>query len=145
MRSLLNYYEKKKKEAKSVTLFFGAQSPELMPFKKDLKRWKKQFDIKLSVDRKSKGWKGNVGFVTELIKKHEFPKDSVAVFCGPPIMFHVTAKILAEKGFSDDDMIVSLERNMRCGVGECLHCNIGDKLVCKDGPVFRWSEVKGLE
>jgi len=150
MRSLIKYYENKKnlKDIKSLSLFFGARTPEAIPFKHDIARWKRLFNVHLTVDKADAGWKkqkGNVGFVTKLLEKHDFPKGSVAVFCGPPIMFKFTAEILKRKGFSDDDMIVSLERNMDCGVGKCLHCNVGGKLVCEDGPVFRWSEVKGLE
>jgi len=148
MRSLIKYYESHLDEVKSLSLFFGARSPQLIPFKKDITQWKKMFDVNLTVDKPDAKWKrrkGSVGFVTKLLEKREFPLRSVAVFCGPPIMFKFTAEILNKKGFSDDDMIVSLERNMECGVGKCLHCNVGGKLVCEDGPVFRWSEIKGLE
>jgi len=148
MRSLIKYYEKKPGDVKSLSIFFGARTPQAIPFKSDIRRWKNMFSVCLSVDKPDARWKragGNVGFVTKLLEKHEFPKGSVAVFCGPPVMFEHTVGILRNKGFSDDDMIVSLERNMDCGVGKCLHCSIGGKLVCEDGPVFRWSEIKGLE
>jgi NAD(P)H-flavin reductase len=145
MRSLIKYYEENLAELRSLSLFFGDRNPQAIPFKKDITRWKKKFNVYLSVDKGGPGWKGNVGFVTELIEKHEFQKGSIAVFCGPPVMFKHTAEILNKKGFSDDDLIVSLERRMECGIGKCLHCSIGGKLVCEEGPVFRWSEVKGLE
>ncbi|RLI97265.1 MAG: oxidoreductase, partial [Candidatus Aenigmatarchaeota archaeon] len=120
MRSLIRYYERHTKEIKSLTLFFGARSPEMIPFRENIDKWKGKFDVQLSVDRASDGWKGHVGFVTDLIERYEFPEGSAAVFCGPPVMFKHTAEILKRKGFSDDDMIVSLERNMKCGIGKCL-------------------------
>lgn len=145
MRSLIRYYENNLDELRSLTLFFGDRTPKDMPFKRDLARWKRMFEVNLTVDKADSSWKGkncSVGFVTKLLEKHEFPPNSVAVFCGPPVMFRFTAEILEKKGFSDDNLIVSLERRMECGIGKCLHCNIGGKLVCEDGPVFRWSDVK---
>lgn len=145
IRSLIKYYEKNRNEVKSMHLFFGARSPEMIPFKEEINGWMKELPVHITVDKAGKGWKGNVGLVTEMLKAFNFPKDSVAVFCGPPVMFKFTAEILKSKGIKEDDMMVSLERNMRCGIGKCLHCNVGPKLVCKDGPVFRWSEIKALE
>jgi NAD(P)H-flavin reductase len=145
MRSLIRYYETHIDEIKSLNIFFGARAPDMIPFKRDIAAWKRKFNVQISVDKPDSKWKGPTGFVTKLLEKHEFHYKPIAVFCGPPVMFKFTAKILKEKGVNERDMIVSLERNMHCGVGECLHCNIGGKLVCKDGPVFRWSEIKDAE
>jgi len=145
MRSLIRYYESHSDEIKSLNIFFGARSPEMIPFKKDIREWERKFNVSVSVDKPDGKWKGHTGFVTKLLEEQDFPGNAVAVFCGPPIMFRFTAKILHDKGFSDQDMIVSMERNMQCGVGECLHCNIGGKLVCRDGPVFRWGDIMDSE
>ena len=145
MRSLIRYYETHMDEVKSLNIFFGARTPEMIPFKHDISSWKRRFNVFISVDKPDRKWKGHTGFVTDLLASQEFPMKPVAVFCGPPVMFRYTARILKDKGFNEQDMIVSLERNMQCGVGECLHCNIGGKLVCRDGPVFRWSEIKNSE
>jgi NAD(P)H-flavin reductase len=141
IRALIKYYLLNPDYFSSITLFFGAKTPEFIPFKKDIEKWEKIFPIHLTVDYGNKEWKGNVGLVTSLLEKFNLPNNSVAIFCGPPIMFKFTAEILNKKGMKNEDMIVSLERNMRCGIGKCGHCSINGKFVCTNGPNFRWSEI----
>lgn len=145
IRSLIMYYIMNRDFFSSMALFYGARNPDLLLYKYDINLWKRIFPIHLTVDAADRKWKGNVGVVTKLIDSFKMPKNPVAVVCGPPLMFRFVSQMLNKKGVSDDKIIVSLERNMHCGVGKCFHCNVGSKLVCKDGPIFRWSEVKGLE
>ena len=145
MRSFINYYLINKNRFSSLNLFYGARNPESIIYKNELNKWESIFPVHLTVDQSDNKWKGNVGVVTKLIENFQIPKNPVAMVCGPPVMFKFVSQILNNKGIDDDKIIVSLERNMHCGLGKCLHCNIGGKLVCKDGPNFKWSEVKGLE
>jgi len=145
IRSFIDYYLLNKKHFSSLVLFYGARNPKSIIYKNELEKWKKHFSVHVTVDEADKNWKGNIGVVTKLLGNFKLPKNPVAMICGPPIMFKFVSHMLNAKGVSDDKIIVSFERNMRCGIGKCFHCNIGSKLVCKDGPNFRWSEVKGLE
>jgi len=145
MRSFIEYYLLNRNKFSSLALFYGARDPGLILYKNELKEWGNIFSVKLTVDEPDGNWKGSVGVVTKLLENFEIPKNPVAMLCGPPVMFKFVTQLLNNKGISDDKIIVSLERNMHCGLGKCFHCNVGSKLVCKDGPSFRWSEVKGLE
>jgi len=101
--------------------------------------------VHVSVDRAAGGWRGNVGVVTSLIPKAPFdPYNTIALICGPEVMIRYTAMELQKRGVADDRIHVSMERNMKCGVGFCGHCQFGPKFVCKDGPVFRFDEIKKL-
>ena len=145
MRSFIKYYLMNKKRFSSLVLFYGARNPDLMIYKNELREWENIFPVNLTVDEAGNNWKGSVGVVTKLIESFQTPKNPVAMICGPPIMFKFVSQHLGSKGITDDKIIVSLERTMHCGLGKCFHCNIGSKLVCKDGPNFKWSEIKGLE
>ena len=145
IRSLIMYYILHRDQFSSMVLFYGARNPELLLYKYDINLWKSVFPVHLTVDAAGRNWKGNIGVVTKLIDSFKMPKNPVAIVCGPPLMFKFVSQMLNNKGVSDDKIIVSLERNMHCGMGKCFHCNIGGKLVCKDGPVFKWNDVRGLE
>jgi len=140
LRSLIKFLISKKKY--DISLFYGARTLELIPFKNDIKKWKKLFGVYLTVDKGNKKWKGKVGVVTDIMKKFRPPKNSIAVLCGPPVMFRFVSDILKKKGLEENDIIFSMERNMKCGIGKCGHCNIEGKFVCKDGPNFRMSELR---
>lgn len=128
-----------------ITLFYGARTPADLVFKKDLEKWKKDIDVRLSVDVGEKGWKGNVGVVTTLFDrtKRDFKRD-IALVCGPPIMIKFGVLKLLDVGFTPRNTYVSLERMMRCGIGKCGHCNVGKYYVCKDGPIFQYSQIKNI-
>jgi NAD(P)H-flavin reductase len=99
----------------------------------------------MTVDNPTPEWKGNVGVVTNLLDRVEMSKENtVAVICGPPIMMKFVIEKLKNLGFKDEQIYMSMERMMQCGIGQCGHCNIGKKYVCKDGPVFRYDELKEL-
>jgi NAD(P)H-flavin reductase len=130
-----------------VVLLHGARSPEDVLFRRELARWRASADIavSVSVDRASRGWPGDVGVVTALIPRAPFDgANAVALLCGPEIMMRFAADALARRGVHGERQFVSLERNMKCAVGFCGHCQFGPSFVCKDGPVFSYARVRGL-
>ena len=103
--------------------------------------------LRLTVDTVPRGviWDYNVGLVPILIEDVEVkPEGSVVMVCGPEVMMHFVVKALISRGFGEDQIHLSLERRMKCGVGQCGHCQIGSKYVCRDGPVFSYEEIMGL-
>jgi NAD(P)H-flavin reductase len=130
-----------------VLLLYGTRTPEDILFRSELEQWRSKFDLEVhvTVDRASGGWRGNVGVVTNLISKVPFdPSDATALVCGPEVMMRFTALELQKRGVDLERVHVSMERNMKCGVGLCGHCQWGPVLVCRDGPVFSYDRVKGL-
>ena len=102
-------------------------------------------NVEVTVDRAGADWRGRVGVVTTLVPRAQFdPSNTVAFVCGPEIMMHFTQRELERHGVSDEHIWVSMERNMKCGVGFCGHCQFGPLFVCKDGPTFRYDRVASL-
>jgi NAD(P)H-flavin reductase len=128
---------------KGVCLYYGARTPNDIVYKGFLKELQEEGKIKvrLTVDKADEGWKGHVGVVTTILDDLE-AKDAVACVCGPPIMMKFTTLKLLELGFREENIYLSLEKNMSCGVGKCGHCRIGYYYVCKDGPVFSYAQVE---
>jgi NAD(P)H-flavin reductase len=132
---------------KSVVCRFGARTPEDFIYKKSLfGSWQKLkgVDIKLTVDEADGRWDGNVGVVTTILE----PKDvdignAVSIVCGPPIMMKFVTLKLLDFGFAPEQIYLSMEKNMSCGIGKCGHCMLGKYYVCKDGPVFTYAQIKG--
>lgn len=145
LRGVIKYLEHMKDHFKDVQMFFGFRTPEDILFKDDMARWKKMFDLTLTVDKKTKGWRGNVGVITDPLKKAKIPKDATILICGPPIMIKFVKQTLFDKGISPHQIWLSLERDMQCGIGKCGHCMINNKYVCKDGPVFNLSEIEDIK
>ena len=130
-----------------VILLYGERTPGDMIYRNQIEQWRGRFDldIDVTVDSAREGWRGNVGVVTTLIPKIQLdPVNTIAMLCGPEIMMHYTISTLKEKGLKDDRIYISMERNMKCGIGFCGHCQLGPGFVCKDGPVFPFSEMKHL-
>jgi len=130
-----------------VVLLYGTRTPSDILFREELEQWRARFDLEVyvTVDRAQAGWRGNVGVVTTLIHKSPFdPQKTTAMVCGPEIMMRFTALELQKRGVSPDSIYLSLERNMKCGIGLCGHCQFGPLFVCKDGPVFSYSRIKDL-
>jgi NAD(P)H-flavin reductase len=130
-----------------VTLLYGGRTPEDLLFRRELERWRGHLDldVAVTVDTAGGDWHGNVGVVTTLIPSARFdPEDTVAVACGPEVMMWFTARALEEQGIPPEQIHLSMERTMRCGVGLCGHCQLGPTLVCRDGPVYTWSYLKPL-
>jgi NAD(P)H-flavin reductase len=128
-----------------VSLLYGARTPGDLLYRHELEQWRAQIDVAVTVDYATPDWHGNVGVVTQLIPRAMFdPQTAVAMACGPEIMMRFTAKELEKRGIAADHMYVSMERNMKCAVGHCGHCQYSGAFVCKDGPVFPYSRVRGL-
>jgi len=147
VRSLIEYILSRRNYFGNLWLLYGARDPTDIVFRKDLLKWKKEkdFNILITVDRAPQGWKGNVGVVTTLFDKVEIPNENtIGIVCGPPIMMKFVTQELQKLGLRDDQIYLSMERLMQCGIGKCGHCNIGKKYVCKDGPVFSYDELKQL-
>jgi NAD(P)H-flavin reductase len=129
----------------SIALLYGTRTPEDLLYARDLARWEKRTDVKLeiTVDAAGPGWHGHVGLVTKFIPRLRFdPRRSVAMVCGPEIMMRFTLWELLKCGLAPEDIFLSMERNMKCGVGLCGHCQFGPFFVCKDGPVFPFEKIK---
>ncbi len=127
-----------------LEVVFGARSPADMLFKDDLESWTRGDRARLhtTIDFPAEGWNGLVGFVPVVVRDLALrPDGRVAVVCGPPIMIKLTGQALKELGWADDQMYTTLEMKMQCGIGQCGRCNIGEKMICRDGPVFRLDEL----
>lgn len=136
-----------------VTLLFGARRPEDILFRREVEGWRARFDIDVdvTVDHATSDWRGHVGVVTTLISRLDIDAaKSLAMICGPEVMMRFVALALADKGMAESDIYLSMERNMKCAIGHCGHCQLGPSLICRDGPVFtferlkRWLTVKEL-
>lgn len=147
LRSLINSIFDSREEFGRIKILYGAKTPDELCFKDELKSWQKITDteVLLTVDNPNELWKGNVGVVTTLWDKTDMATSGrVAYVCGPPIMIRFVIIELLQSGFKDENIYMSLERYMKCGIGKCGHCNIGAKFVCVDGPVFSYSQTKQL-
>ncbi|MGL4976758.1 MAG: FAD/NAD(P)-binding protein [Cetobacterium sp.] len=147
LRSVINYVMDKRDEFGKVDIVYGARTPEDLVHPKDIfEVWpnSKDTDVHLTVDREAINWNGHVGFVPSYIKELGFDTNKVALVCGPPIMIKYVLQGLEEIGFKKEQVYTTLELKMKCGFGKCGRCNIGDKYVCKDGPVFRCDEITEL-
>ncbi|MFA4855077.1 MAG: FAD/NAD(P)-binding protein [archaeon] len=146
LRSAIYAVQEKKQEFGKVFVLSGCRTPQNALFSGEKEQWKSDgFNVFSTVDKADSGWKSNVGLVTSLFPKIDLPvENTIALLCGPPIMVHFALIELAKKGFKDEQMFASMERMMQCGIGYCSHCNIGDKYVCKDGPVFSAKELKNM-
>jgi NAD(P)H-flavin reductase len=130
-----------------VVILYGTRTPNDIIFKENLKEWKAlpDVDLYITVDRGTKAWRGSVGVVTRLIPQITFdPANTIAMICGPEIMMHFTVDALKKRGVSGTAIYVSMERNMKCAVGFCGHCQFGQHFICKDGPVFTYDRLSSL-
>lgn len=149
LRSLFNYVLDNRKDYGKVTLLYGCKEPRELLFADELIALAKRDDVdfKPTVNwcPENETWTGNIGVITTLIPQVNFdPEHTFAVICGPPIMYKFVIADLKAKNVPDDHIILSLERRMKCGVGKCGHCQINHVYVCKDGPVFNYSKIKGI-
>jgi NAD(P)H-flavin reductase len=128
-----------------ILLLYGARTPQDMLYTAELKQWRARFDVDVetTVDTARPEWHGNVGVVTTLIPRANFDPQRAKVFIvGPEIMTRFTIIELQKRGVTAEGIFVSLERNMKCGIGHCGHCQLGSKFVCRDGPIFRYDQVQ---
>jgi NAD(P)H-flavin reductase len=130
-----------------VSVLIGARSPADLLYASELQTWRSRFDmdVRVTVDTAGGTWRGPVGVVTELIPRALFdPGSAIAFVCGPEIMIRFAARSLVDHGLDPANIRVSLERNMKCAIGLCGHCQLGSEFVCRDGPVFAWARVGRL-
>ncbi|MBI5561291.1 MAG: FAD/NAD(P)-binding protein [Deltaproteobacteria bacterium] len=128
------------------TLIYGAKTPSEILFQGEMDEWSgKGMRVMVTIDKPAGAWGGNVGVVTTLMPKAEIrPGRTTAVIIGPPVMYKFVIMALRQRGLRDEDILVSLERRMKCGLGKCGHCQINGVYACQCGPVFKLSELKGL-
>lgn len=139
----------RREEFGNLTIVYGAKTVADLVYKNELKHWEERGDVDLvqTVDPggETPGWKGKIGFVpTVLEQAAPSAKNAVAITCGPPIMIKFVLQALNKLGFSDEHVYTTLENKMKCGVGKCGRCNVGDIYICKEGPVYTAAEVKRM-
>jgi NAD(P)H-flavin reductase len=127
-----------------LVLLYGGRSPDQLLFQAELNSWADRgVEVLVTVDSAGPEWVGHVGVVTRLVRRISLDgSDTVAMCCGPEVMMRFTAAALQAAGVSSKHLFVSVERNMQCAIARCGHCQLGPTLVCRDGPVFRWSELE---
>jgi NAD(P)H-flavin reductase len=132
---------------KRLVIIYGSIDPENILFKEEIEDWKKRDDIELclTVDNPDEAWQGEVGVCTNLIPGIDCSSDTYAVVCGPPVMYKFVVSEFEKKCIKPENIFLSLERRMECGVGKCNHCHVGNKLSCIDGPVFSLWEIRNLK
>lgn len=132
-------------KGRSVHILYGARDPEAILFLKEIAKWKAPPNVhcRITVDTADPDWRGNVGLVTQLIQETRLcPDQTTALICGPEVMMRFSAEALIEQGLPPKDIWLSMERNMKCAVGFCGHCQFGGKFICKDGPVFPYDQIR---
>ena len=148
LRSLINYVVDNGKKYGKLDVIYGARSSKDLSYKQEFAELEKRKDVNvhLSIDVEEEGWKKFVGFVpTNLLRVKPSPKNSIAITCGPPIMIKFVIQNLEQLGFTEEQIFTTLEMRMKCGIGKCGRCNIGNLYVCKDGPVFSYKQLKNIQ
>jgi len=148
LRSLMYSLFEISKDFKKLTFRGGCKNPQEFLYRDEIFGWtkRKDLDIELTVDKVDKGdktWKGKVGLVTVIIDSVDMDtQKGIGIVCGPPIMMKFATRKLVEMGFRDENIYLSMEKNMSCGIGKCGHCRLGTRYACKDGPVMRYDQIK---
>jgi NAD(P)H-flavin reductase len=130
-----------------IVLLYGARSPQDILYRDELEHWRGRLDaeVEATVDHARGDWRGNVGVVTALIARAAFdPHNALAMLCGPEIMMRFVADALGDAGIAQERIYLSMERNMKCAIGWCGHCQLGPVFICRDGPVFTYAQLRGL-
>ncbi|HOJ71255.1 MAG TPA: FAD/NAD(P)-binding protein [Syntrophorhabdaceae bacterium] len=147
LRTLILFMLDNRKDYDDITILYGARTPPDLCYKDDLKEWESRSDVNLilTVDTEYPGWTKRTGFVPTVLNEiAPSPENTIAITCGPPIMIKFVLQNLVKLNFKDEQIITTLEKRMKCGIGICGRCNIGSKYVCKDGPVFSLDQLKAL-
>jgi NAD(P)H-flavin reductase len=147
LRTLLLFMLDNRQDYGHISLLYGARSPQDMAYNYELEDWLSRDDMKttLTIDVAVDDWKHEVGLIPNvLLDMKPTPENGVAVTCGPPIMIKFTLQALKKLGFEDNQIVTTLEKRMKCGVGICGRCNIGNSYVCKDGPAYTYEQLKQL-
>jgi NAD(P)H-flavin reductase len=147
LRPLIYHILRNRKEYGRVVVLYGTRSPRDLLYRKELAAWgrNRETQVLVTVDYGGLAWRGHVGVVTTLFKYARLqPASSVAMVCGPEIMMRFVTRELESQGLSRSNIYLSMERNMKCAVGFCGHCQYGPHFICKDGPVFRYEQIRNL-
>jgi sulfhydrogenase subunit gamma (sulfur reductase) len=149
LRASIVYMLANRDKFKEINVIYGARAPELLLYKDELAEWEAAGDVKMHITvdgTDDPDWKYNVGFVPTIAEKFAPPADpdTYAIVCGPPAMIRFTQPVLDKLGYDHNNIINSLEKRMKCGIGICGRCNIGEKFVCKDGPVFTLDQLNNM-
>lgn len=147
LRPVVYYALNHAEEFNRVHLLYGTRTPLDILYRDELEIWKreKKINVAITVDRAPPSWRRDVGVVTNLIARADFdPKNAIAMICGPEVMMTFSEMALQKAGIGKKQVYVSIERNMKCAIGQCGHCQWGPYFVCKDGPVFRSDRVEHL-
>lgn len=145
LRPVIYYLQAHRADYGNIVLLYGARTQADLLYTHELEHWRGRFDMEVgvTVDSAAGGWRGHVGTVTTLIGRAGIdPAHTVAMVCGPEIMMRFTIMELQKRGVADNNIYLSMERNMKCGIGLCGHCQWGPQFICKDGPVFAYGAVK---
>ncbi len=147
LRSLINQVLDERGSFGRVIILYGAKRPSELLFRDELEEWAARDDVEfhVTVDRGDETWEGHIGVITTLFPLVTVdPRNTVAVTCGPPIMYRFVIMEMLGKGIPETQIYLSLERRMKCGVGKCGHCQINDLYCCQDGPVFTYAQIKNV-
>ena len=146
VRGVIEYFAKHPEACKGMTLITGFKTPSDVLFKEDIKVWKDKMNVTVSVDQAPEGYVGPTGLVTKYIPDLEIKDldDVQVIVVGPPIMMKFTVEACLKRGIKEENIWISQERKMCCGIGKCGHCKIGDTYICLDGPVFNYTQGKLL-
>ncbi|MBI2958322.1 MAG: FAD/NAD(P)-binding protein [Chloroflexi bacterium] len=144
LRPVVNSILGRRQEFGKLVVLYGARSPQDLAFADEFDYWAEAPNtrLELTVDRGDEGWKGRVALIPAVVKELAFSaSNSVALICGPPIMIRFTLVELKKLSFADHQIVTTLEAKMKCGMGKCARCNVGDKYVCRQGPVFTLEQI----
>jgi NAD(P)H-flavin reductase len=144
LRPVLYHVLVNRKQYGRVLLLYGARTPDDLLYARELEQWRGRFDldVDVTVDSAAPSWYGQVGVVTRLIARATFdPESTVVMMCGPEVMMRFSVAELQKRGVAGESIFVAMERNMKCAIGFCGHCQFGPTFVCKDGPVFRYDRL----
>ena len=148
LHSVINYVLDNRADYGKVDIVYGSRSmDDLLDIDEIKQSWmdpKNDMNVHLTIDRPQEGWDGHVAFVPTYVEELGFDPNKTVLVCGPPIMIKFVLQALTKLGFKKEQVYTTMELRMKCGLGKCGRCNIGDKYVCKDGPVFRFDELDEL-
>ena len=145
LRPALYYLLSNREKYGRIAIVYGARTFQDLLYKRELEEWRSHFDleVEITVDTAPASYRGNVGVVTTLIPRVRFdPFNTVALVCGPEVMMRFALRELEGRGIEPEDIFISMERNMKCAVGFCGHCQFGSAFICRDGPVFCYAEIQ---
>lgn len=143
LRPVIEFLLRPDTEIAGLRIFYGARTPQTLLYRDDIERWRCDVPVQVSVDHAGRDWRGHIGVITGPLDAATLePATTVAFICGPEIMMRFCLQVLLNKGMDPSDIYLSMERNMKCAVGHCGHCQWGPNFVCRQGPVFCYEDVQ---